>query len=809
MVKQSKIDKEILEKLNLTFDKISHINNDVPYSLKTTFNFKGRKSVDIISEFIKLYSDPEDILLDPFMGSGSFVIASEKASKKIIGLELDNYTYSAVKTLFTKIDNTLLEEYFNNVKQDCFKEIMDLYETTCCGVQNHIDKLHFDPENQEYFNPLPHRDIKDGKNIIMTEKCPVCNNKTKSFTDDDMTVITRLESIDTSRFPNHKLIENSRINITATSGADYYDTNFTKRAKIALLRLQDSINQLPPSLERDFLEHCLVASLTIARICQYGAGSEYIYQVMRTQAQEKNVWQLFESKYDAFLKFQNEFSFMLKSDQHPRLYNIYNTDYRDFLFKGETDYTQYFNMIVTDPPYTDQVPFLERSQMYRDWLKEFYDSSMTLTEEMLTKEVVVTNSPTRKDKNDFDQYYKDIDRMFSDFYTILKPNGVILFQFKLGKNKYLKTLGEYINYARKNGFEVSSSLGIDKNDPSLRKQAAFLNTLTKEILISFVKVSEENRYLYFDNTNYEEKINQTVYNELKSKPNGLQLTKLITLILNDIRDNFGILNFEKYTDKISSIIKSNFLISDNSQVTIDPNRLYLSLEESSDLFAKLYDVIPVIIRSFDKVEGFTLDDLYYEIFVNLLSGETNILEKIITDKTYETQIKNLLNNYCDHNENRYFLRKAKNEVNDTAIDISSMDGYEFEELIRRLLVKQGYSDVIRIGGACDRGVDLIAKKTINSQTQGYIFQCKRWIGNVGGTPIQRLHSMRIQMQPTITNAICITTSNYTSAAINEAKNTSVQLVNGNELLTQLEREFPGEYYHGALALLFENKGMDD
>jgi adenine-specific DNA methylase len=202
--------------------------------------------------------------------------------------------------------------------------------------------------------------------------------------------------------------------------------------------------------KRDLLEHCLVASLTLARTCQYGSGSEYIYQVMRKQAQEKNVWELFTDKVTSFIKFKKQYADFQFADiaDKRNLMTIKNCDYRDLL----SEHKNFFDIIYTDPPYTDQVPFLERSQLYRDWLHTFYDKNnqYLLSDDMLKNEIVITNAPSRvKSKSGTIQYYNDINEMFKHFYTSLKPGGRVVLTIKLGSNKYLLTLAEYIKLAKK------------------------------------------------------------------------------------------------------------------------------------------------------------------------------------------------------------------------------------------------------------------------------------------------------------------------------------------------------------------------
>lgn len=794
--------------VNNAITAIASIPNNIPAPQKHTYNFKGRKSSDIASAMINQITPENGTVGDPFDGSNAFGIAAVTSGFTFKGSELDNYTYSVNKVLFTKCSITKIRELFLIVQRQCMSTVMDLYATECCGQRNYISKLHFDPEGEngfeepEYYHPTPHRDISNNETIIMSVACPICGKKRKIFENRDKAKIDSTNSLDTSRFPKHHLIENSRINITYTHDADLYNRNFTKRAQFALLTIQDSILTLAPSIERDVLEQCLVASLTLARTCQYGSGSEYIYQVMRKQAQEKNVWELFEEKVSSFIKFKETYSDLQFEDitSNSSKMQLTNVDYHDFLASNRG----IFDVIYTDPPYTDQVPYLERSQLYRDWLHSFYDSdnSFLLTDEMLTKEVVITNALSRAaTKSGSEQYYADINDMFRSFYDALKPNGRVVLTIKLGSAKYLLTLAEYIKLARKNGFEYIAKVGIDKKDPTLRKQAARKNTIANEMLVFFTKLDEDARYWYHNDTDLESEITKHLYKALTTSSDGvLSLTTCTSEVQTMLRKKYNILPCEDIQNRIVAVIKNNFSVAETSFVYIDTNRLYLSEEDDTDLFVKLYDIIPVIINKFDSEDGFTREDLYFEMINSLFDGNGAALDQIIESSNHEAQINILLDNYCtmDNNE-KYILKKYSIAKSSDIRDISSMDGYEFEDLIKDLLIKKGFFDVIRIGGACDRGVDIMAKKQEGSNIEKYIIQCKRWLGNVGSTPIQRLHSMKTIEN--IDHAICVTTANYTSEGQQVAHTTGVQLINGSDLMDELNQYFPGKYYHAALQLL--------
>ena len=57
-----------------------------------------QKPTKIISHFIKHLSNKNDVVLDPFMGSGTTGVCSRKMDRKFIGIDLDKEYYELSKT---------------------------------------------------------------------------------------------------------------------------------------------------------------------------------------------------------------------------------------------------------------------------------------------------------------------------------------------------------------------------------------------------------------------------------------------------------------------------------------------------------------------------------------------------------------------------------------------------------------------------------------------------------------------------------------------------------------------------------------
>ena len=791
----TRIDEETKQLINSAFDSINDSDKKIEKFYQKVLNFQGKKTYKIAKKIISSVTATDDIIYDPFFGTGSFLIGGSLADRHVIGTELDNYTFNAVRVLLSKCDEEKLDILFSKVNDLAKNNIMSLYETKCCNSTNYISKLHFDPITKEFFNPTPHRDIKDGKNIKLLFKCPICGNRDKKFDFIDQLKIDECNKINTSSFPHHKFIENSRINITSSTGADTYDTNFTNRAKVALIELQKAIDTLEDCIEKEILEYALVFSIALSKIAMYGSGTNNLYHVVEYTAQEMNVWELFCDKINSIKSYKTSLVSVLQNHFNSTdKIEIYNFSFQEYLKSNNKK----FKVIYTDPPYTDQVPYLEYQQYYRDWLRCFYDKNKyQLTSTMLEQEIVVSNAPSRKNK-DLAHYLNDIDNMFKLFSEHLETNGFVFLTIKLGEKKYFNILTNYIELARKNGLEFVSKYAIENTDPTIRKQAAFLSTLSTQIIICFQKLSKEKEYWYIDDFNVEKYIKEYTFNTLTSDTNHIaQLPLLLNNIKKYLFDNFAYNCSSGDLEKINFIIKSYFIVNSLSIVQLDPNELYIGLEKENNLFVKLYETIPVLIKKLLNQKGcFTIDDLYYEIAVILCEYDPRLFDAFLKNYTYKASINSLINNYCEESNHMFVKRKIQNVRSDGAIDISCLDGYEFEELTKKLLIKEGYKNVVRIGGAGDRGVDLIAQEP--NTGMNVIFQCKRWISNVGSDPIQRLHSMMVLDNNRIKKAVCITTSDYTVDGKDIAHKSGVLLINGRQLLEKLEHYFPGKYYHGAL-----------
>ena len=64
-----------------------------------------QKSLKLMEEIIKVHTNKDDLILDPFMGSGTTGVAAIKNNRKFIGIELEKKYFDITIERIKKITN--------------------------------------------------------------------------------------------------------------------------------------------------------------------------------------------------------------------------------------------------------------------------------------------------------------------------------------------------------------------------------------------------------------------------------------------------------------------------------------------------------------------------------------------------------------------------------------------------------------------------------------------------------------------------------------------------------------------------------
>ena len=87
----------------------------------------GRKPHNVVNYYISHYTKPNDIILEPFMGSGVTVIEALKLNRRIIGVDLNPMSKFIVDNSISKIDYNELENTFRRIETNLREKIFKIF----------------------------------------------------------------------------------------------------------------------------------------------------------------------------------------------------------------------------------------------------------------------------------------------------------------------------------------------------------------------------------------------------------------------------------------------------------------------------------------------------------------------------------------------------------------------------------------------------------------------------------------------------------------------------------------------------------
>ena len=486
----------------------------------------SKKPYNLVSLYIEKYSKVEELILDPFCGSGVTITESIRLGRRAVGVDINPTAINSTKMGLTHIDIRSLKKVFDFLRSEVEQEIDDLYQTNCpkCGNAQAIAT----------------HTIWNGEQIdeIWVE-CKACGNAkvVKKPVESD-----RIAALEPSRpatwYPATLLLENSRIN--AKSGMRVCDL-FTPRALSSLSLLLEKIRQITDSQIRAVMEFCFSAMLPQASNMVFvirrrgktnGAGesdetkaevgSWVIGYWTPSEHFEIHVWRCFENRFKRILKgkkeinhaiplYVGEFSSFDELEKSQSGYLVRKGTATDlsFIKSDSIDY------IFTDPPHGNRIPYLELSLMWNSWLGYEFD---------LENEIVVSESKLRR--KDAKDYEKRLKIAFGEMWRVLKVDGYASIAFNsLDDETWLSLLNTLLAA----GFEIKEITPLDYSARSV-VQDTRKNALKTDFVITCQKrLVESRQQITFGHS--EKDLLLTIKNYLKNCKNGAETYEILNHLL--------------------------------------------------------------------------------------------------------------------------------------------------------------------------------------------------------------------------------------------------------------------------------------
>jgi 16S rRNA G966 N2-methylase RsmD len=421
----------------------------------------ARKPHNVVARYIEYYTNPGDVVLDPFMGSGVTVIEAGRLGRKAIGNDLNPIACFITRMTLVPIDLAKLQDAFFRIEADVREKIDSYYKVICsnpkCGkdaITTHV------VWRQDKF--------KDEKMFLLRATCPHCSGKEqRKPTDDDL---QRYETLLAEPVP-YFYPKDIKLHATAKRSVEFIHELFTHRALICLSILWHAIQK-----ERDDGLRCSMAFLFTSALAQTTRLIPFVlggtackswtipnYWVPATHF-EINVWNCFLERYKKFKRG--------KAKQTPSFNSAILNEDATALKSIRSNSVDY---IFTDPPYGDAVPYFGLSLMWAAWLG--CDKELDFDHEVIISE--------RGDyEKELEDYRKRLKESFREMFRVLKNNGTVTVTFH---NREIRVWNALVAAAFEAGFVYENDNYVLPPWVSAKSLLAKSGSMTGDIYINFRK----------------------------------------------------------------------------------------------------------------------------------------------------------------------------------------------------------------------------------------------------------------------------------------------------------------------------------
>ena len=430
--------------------------------------FWARKPHNVVAKYIEYYTNPGDVILDPFVGSGVTVIEAARLGRKAIGNDLNPIACFITKISLAPVDIIKLKAAFARVQRAVKDKINSYYFVRCsnrsCKKEAIISSVVWNREN-------------DGSEriVLLKTECPFCASKEKRKpTKDDL---LRYDKIEKERIP-YFYPKNIPLHESAKRSVTFIHQLFTKRALICLSILLNAIQGERDKCYRQHLLFCFSSNLAqMAKLnsIDMRKGREYSsrgwvipnYWIPKGFL-ETNVWNGFVSRFSKVVRGKLSAESIQRKAKDVIITNDDATN-----LKSIKD--QSIDYIFTDPPYGDSVPYFGLSLMWVAWLR-------------LRKKLDFDREIVISERGDYEQelerYRKLLGNSFREMFRVLKNGGTVTVTFH---NRQIRVWNALVSAAFEAGFVYENDNYVLPAVKSSKSQLVKSGSMTGDIYINFRK----------------------------------------------------------------------------------------------------------------------------------------------------------------------------------------------------------------------------------------------------------------------------------------------------------------------------------
>jgi SAM-dependent methyltransferase len=413
----------------------------------------GKKPWEPVSFLIQNLSDPHDLVLDPFMGSGVTAREALRVGRRFIGIDLNPIAVEISKLLVVPPAPAGIRKALTDIQASVRLEIEDSYE-------RHQESQ---PASHYLWDDQVLREVwVVGAGGVRTQR------RVHEPTKHDLRLAERYDGYESKRIRPVRFFTNSRIN---ASPALTLNDLFTGRALRNMDLLLDAIEDLP-SNERHALELCLTAAsgqMSNMVFAITGRGKTKGHSRGRVEVGswvigfwrpklhfEINAWNCFARRTHRLVRALATPGYSQRLALSNDLLGVLSGQATALLRCGDalTELAHVpensIDLIVTDPPHSDRVPYLELSDVWNAMLGQTAD---------FKREIVVSNA--RERGKDTEEYSRAINRFLRLANQVLKPGHFMVLLFNARDKLSWESLATLENDSSQSSLEYRGHFSLE------------------------------------------------------------------------------------------------------------------------------------------------------------------------------------------------------------------------------------------------------------------------------------------------------------------------------------------------------------
>ena len=466
--------------------------------------FFARRPFNVFEAIVKHYTNPGDIVLDPFMGGGVTVIESLRARRKVVGVDLNPIAWFIVDAEARPIKLEKVRKQFTKVEKTAKEKINRLYEVTCdtCGkpattrwslwsavvicpqpdcnevmVLSEVKKVsggrYVCPACNRPFNAIDCKRL-DEKMVRIAYRCLSCGTSSeRAPTGDDVercqqatSKLAKMVEDGQLSYPQDMIPDGDRVRDDALykKGYTHFYHLFTKRNLLANSILKKAITSLDSDSETTkALLFVFSSSLSWSSKMRKdtGHGWEHHGYWLPDIHYESNVWDMFKKQFDGgphcywkgktysnqefgdFAVPAQDFSVVANGDASYLL--LCQSSHELQLPDNSVD------VVITDPPFGGNVQYAELANFWAVWLKEAVGLQGIIDNTLEAIETRHSGFPTEKSLSHYEEM---LFRIFKECHRVLKADRWMVLTFH---NRDLKVWMALHRAANRAGFKLPSA----------------------------------------------------------------------------------------------------------------------------------------------------------------------------------------------------------------------------------------------------------------------------------------------------------------------------------------------------------------